>query len=202
MILSVKNSIPTSERNGILFSGGIESVALLLLIQQQVPNTSIYFCSTKFVGRRGWEHELAIKWQQRTIGSTLCTQDAQQPTFNAEEVKRLIEYTSAEYYIQRWFIGHTKYDTDRNASSRGHALLKDDDILILRKHNIFFPFWNISKEYIIKIIQNINPSYLFDTHSCHISIPHCGRCSSCIKRQKAFEAAKVKDNTTYIHKRK
>lgn len=191
-----------AERNGILFSGGVESVAMLLLIQQQVPNTSIYFCSTKFTDRRSWEHELAIKWQQRTTGSTLCTQEAQETTFNAEEIERLIEYTRINYSVQKWFIGHTKYDVDRTISFRGNLILKDENILSLKKHNIFFPFWDISKEYILKIIQNINYSFLSDTHSCHVSTPHCGRCSSCIKRQRAFKAANIKDVTIYIQKEK
>lgn len=193
-----KNSIPVSERNGILFSGGVESVALLLLIQQQTSNANIYFCSTKFANRRSWEHELALKWHQRTAESVLCTREAEEETFNAHEVEELIEYTRANYSIQKWFIGHTKYDQNKNASFKGHFTLRDEHIELFKSHNIFFPFWNIPKEYIVKIIENINPSCVFDTHSCHVSIPHCGVCSSCIKRQKAFKAANIEDVTTYI----
>ncbi|MGB9779103.1 MAG: 7-cyano-7-deazaguanine synthase [Candidatus Bathyarchaeales archaeon] len=62
------------------------------------------------------------------------------------------------------------------------------------------PFHDISKSDIIKIGTELGVPFNL-TWSCYLNgQKHCGKCESCVNRQKAFKEANVPDMTEYDKK--
>lgn len=63
--------------------------------------------------------------------------------------------------------------------------------------NVIAPFVTLTKGEIVKLGQRIGVPFE-ETWSCYAGKDaHCGRCSSCIERKKAFNEAGVEDKTEY-----
>ncbi len=62
---------------------------------------------------------------------------------------------------------------------------------------VIAPFVNLTKAQIVKTGNELNVPFE-NTWSCYAGREiHCGKCSSCIERKKAFREAGVEDSTTY-----
>lgn len=62
---------------------------------------------------------------------------------------------------------------------------------------VIAPFVNLTKAQIVKTGSELNVPFE-NTWSCYAgSEVHCGRCSSCVERKKAFREAGIEDNTSY-----
>jgi 7-cyano-7-deazaguanine synthase in queuosine biosynthesis len=177
-------------------SGGVESGALYLLLEQFYGRSNVYVY-TAYIERRKWESEKARELSQY-LGVDISRFSVIHDRFNdmsPPENKRMRITAKALCNFDGWFNGANKLMfAPTKVLTQKH---KD----MVRAEDVFLPFIDLLKQHTVEIYYLLGrEDLLWRTHSCtvnHFKDGHCGKCYCCHERVRGFAALGERDQATY-----
>lgn len=174
----------------------VKSLSLSLHFPLEIINLAglsemqLGFVPSEFVDR----DEADIK-EEPTIGDIVYVSGFQMLLGIAAYYAQLTGHTSMTLgIIKEQFDKYPKLEKVFMSFSDVTTLLNPD----LPKFAIELPFKNHSKADVVKLGDGLS-SKLANSWSCVFGEKvHCGKCSQCLSRKKAFKVAKIKDSTSYL----
>ena len=178
---------------GLALSGGIESIALLLLLLRRYGNENVHAFSAYIKERRLWESEHAEKIAKELGLKHFSIVDAGFRVMSPDEHLILIKKAYEKMAFDGWFIGSN------------HLLFSDSfkptvkQKIFMKENKIYTPFIDLYKYHTIDIYFKTDfKDLLYKTFSCtERGDIHCGKCYCCYERVRGFAMLNEIDKAPY-----
>lgn len=193
-ILDLENKFSSKLKTvGVAISGGIESIALLLLLLKRYGNENVKVFTAYIKGRRVWESENASRIAADLGLKHFNVIDAGFRVMSPDEHLVLFNKASEKNAFDGWFLGSNKllFSHSFKPTAKQTKYMKEN--------RIHTPFIDLYKFHTIDIYFQLGlTEYLYKTFSCtERGDIHCGKCYCCYERVRGFAMLNEVDKASY-----
>ena len=192
-VLDLDYHFPDMGTVALSMSGGVESAALVLLLQKFYGYDNVNVFSGHTEGRRSWEATNADKLCEYIGVKHFQVIKDNFQFMSPPENKRMRMIASQYVTFDGWFNGANKLFFAPT------AILKQEVKDYVRNENVYLPFIDLLKQHTVEIFYMLGrEDVLSKTLSCTTqSDTHCGKCYCCFERARGFAILGEKDQATY-----
>jgi 7-cyano-7-deazaguanine synthase in queuosine biosynthesis len=192
-VLDLDYHFPDIKTVALSMSGGVESAALVLLLQKFYGYDNVFVFSGHIEGRRAWEAENAAKLSKHIGVKYFQVIKDNFQFMTPPENKRMRILANQYTQFDGWFNGANKL------LFAPTSILKQEVKDYVRNEKVYMPFMGLLKQHTIEIFYMLGrEDVLAKTFSCTVKgDTHCGNCYCCLERARGFAVLGEKDQATY-----
>jgi len=181
-VLDLDYHFPDMGTVALSMSGGVESAALVLLLQKFYGYDNVNVFSGHTEGRRSWEAVNAANLCKYIGVKHFQVIKDNFQFMSPPENKRMRMIASQYVTFDGWFNGANKLFFAPT------AILKQEVKDYVRNENVYLPFIDLLKQHTVEIFYMLGrEDILSKTLSCTTQVDtHCGKCYCCLSEQEVL----------------